>query len=157
MSISRKWAFYRIEVSVSHQIEQERAGNGIFGCIFDAILFNQNSGCTTVSKGSMKKFIIWFASLCGLISIGIGRDLVNSRRLWFWREIHNWRSSIAEFKMLRPGFEPGSRDWEPLMLGRATPPEHCRGIKINNLFLSLRIGRRRIHGSGWIPFCFHLS
>ncbi len=56
---------------------------GSLDVFLNAILFNQNSGCTTVSKESMKKFIIWFASLCGLISIGIGRDLVNSRRSWF--------------------------------------------------------------------------
>ncbi len=40
--------------------------------------------------------------------------------------------------MLRPGFEPGSRDRESRMIGRATPPEHSqrKNSRTSGLYIS---------------------
>ena len=44
--------------------------------------------------------------------------------------------SINPQRMLRPGFEPESRDWEPLMLDRATPSERTSGYGIVTFIFS---------------------
>ena len=44
--------------------------------------------------------------------------------------------SMNLLKMLRPGFEPESRDWEPLMLDRATPSERTSGYGIVTFIFS---------------------
>ena len=77
------------------------------------------SGPTVYTRIKLKKEIYDF-----LRTEGLNIDVVVNRLLESFIVAYKafW-DSYKENGMLRPGFEPGSRDRESRMIGRATPPE----------------------------------